>query len=553
MTPGPPRGAAGRAAAAGAAAGPLRALAELRLRLLWRRLRGRGGIPELVARIAVVGVALPTGLVFAVLVGAGTYQATLTGTGLRAALPVAAVFFGVWQAWTAIALSLSEQEQLDLRRFLVYPLPPRRVFAYGLVASLVGDPFALFWCLVLAGGFAGAALARPGPWLVPLALVNVAFVAATIAGVALLQALLARLLRGRRVRALVVAGLYLATGALLAWSSGAGPRGLFRSLRALAPVRWLAFPPALATESVRALHAGRMGPAAGWLGTLLLATAAAGWCAYRLALAEALSGAEGASARGSAAGGGWRLPGRLGPLLEKEAKYLLRHPLTSVLMLVVPALAALVGWKLGPRLPADAGEVVRGLPLLAFALYAHLATQVYWLNAFGWDRGGARVWFMAPVALEDVLLAKNLAAYGASAVLLVASGAALLAVGGPVPAWALAAAAALHAGIAPFFLAAGNVVSVLAPRAASHGVQRGGRVSPVAGLAGMAIVSAGSSVFAVPALFAVRLDAPWLLAAAWLALGAVGAALYRALLPRTARLLAGRRDALVDAVAGDEA
>lgn len=552
MSPAPAPGSAGRTAAPRAAAGPLGALAELRLRLLWRRLRGRGGIPELVARIAVLGVSLPSGLLFAVLVGVGTYQATLAGPGLRASLPVAAVFFGVWQAWTAVALSLSEQDQLDLRRFLVYPLSPRRVFGYGLVASLVGDPFAIFWCLLLAGGFAGAALARPGPWLAILALVNVAFAAATIALVALLQALLARLLRGHRARALTVTGLYLATGALLAWSGGAGRHGLFRGLRALAPVRWLAFPPALATESARALHGGRTLPALGWLGALILASAAAAWCAYRLSLADALSGAEGASARGAAAGGGWRFPGRLGPLLEKEAKYLLRHPLTSVLMLVVPALAALVGWKLGPRLPADAGEVVRGLPLLAFALYAHLATQVYWLNAFGWDRGGARVWFMAPVALEDVLRAKNLAAYGVSAGLLVASGAALLAVGGAVPAWALAAAVALHAGIAPFFLAAGNVVSVLAPRAASHGVQRSGRVSPVAGLAGMAIVSAGASVFAVPVLFAIRRDAPWLLAAAWLALGVAGAALYRALLPRTARLLAGRREALLEAVTGDE-
>lgn len=550
MSPAPAPGGGARVAAT--VAGPLRALTELRVRLLWRRLRGRGGIAELVARIAVLGVALPSGLLFAVLVAFGTYQATLAGPGPRAALPLAGLFFGVWQAWTAVALSLSEQEQLDLRRFLVYPLPPSRVFGYGLVASLIGDPFATFWCLLLAGGFTGAALARPGPWLALLALVFLAFSAATVALVALLQALLARLLRARRGRALAAAGLYLAVGSLLAWSSAAGGQGFFRGLRALAPARWLVFPPALATEAARALHAGRTWPALGWLGALVLGGGAAAWCAYRLSLAEALSGGEGASARGAAAGPGWRVPGRLGPLLEKEAKYLLRHPLTSVLMLVVPALAALVGWKLGPRLPEDAGDVVRGLPLLGFALYAHLATQVYWLNAFGWDRGGARIWFMAPVALEDVLRAKNLAAYGVSAALMVASGAALLAVGGAVPAWALAAAVALHAGIAPFFLAAGNLVSVLAPRAAAPGLARGGRVPPVAGMAGMAIVSAGSSVFAVPALLAVHLDAPWLLAAAWLALGVAGVALHRALLPRTARLLHRRREAVLDAVAGDE-
>lgn len=551
MSPGPAAAGAARTASP-PAVGPLRTLAELRLRLLWRRLRGRGGIPELVARIAVIAVAVPSGLLLAVLVGVGTYQAARGGLGPRAALPVAAVFFGVWQAWTALSLSLSEHDQLDLRRFLVYPLAPSRVYGYGLCASVLGDPFAIFWCLLLAGGFAGAALARPGAWVVLLALVNVAFVVATVATVALLQALLARLLRGRRVRALVVAAVYLGAAALVAWSSADAGPGLFRTLRSLGAVRWIAFPAALAAESVRALYAGRTAPALAWLAGLMVAAAAAVWCAYRLSLADALSGQEGAPSRGAVAGRGWRLPGRLGPLLEKEAKYLLRHPLTSVLALVLPALAGLVGWNLAPRLPADGGEVVRGLPLLALALYAHLATQVFWLNAFGWDRGGARLWFLAPVALEDVVRAKNVAIYALSAALLVVSGAALVAVGGAVPAQAVVAAAALHLGIAPFFLAAGTVVSILAPRAASHTVARGGRVSPVSGLAGMAIVSAGASVFAIPALIAIRQDEPWLLGPAWLALGAVGAMVYRALLPRIARLLAGRREALLDAVAGDE-
>ena len=44
---------------------PLLAFAELRARLLVRRLRGRGGIPELVARIALFAVAIPAGLGFA--------------------------------------------------------------------------------------------------------------------------------------------------------------------------------------------------------------------------------------------------------------------------------------------------------------------------------------------------------------------------------------------------------------------------------------------------------------------------------------------------------
>jgi ABC-2 type transport system permease protein len=530
----------------------LRALAELRLRLLLRRLRGRGGIPELVARLVMFVVAIPAGLAFAVLAGLGSWQAVRAGEGLRAVVPAMALFFGVWQTWTAVALSLSDRDALDLSRFLVYPLPPSRVFGYGLVTSVLADPFALFWCLLLAGAYAGAAIARPGAWLVLLAAVYVGFVVATAALVALLQELLARLMRGGRARELAIAAVYVGTAFLVAWGGSGGTRSALAGLHALGAIRWIAFPPALAAEAARNLYGGRALAALPWLGALGLAAALAAWAAYRLALADARSGGEGSRATGASATEGWRVPGRLGPLVEKEAKYLLRHPLSSILALVVPALAGFVAWKAAPRIPVEAGEVVRALPLLGFALYAHLATQVFWLNAFGWDRGGARLYFLAPVDPADAIRAKNTATYALSLALFVACAAALAAVGGAPPAWALAGALALHAGIAPWFLAAGNVVSILNPRAASHGLQRGGRLSPLSVLAGMAIVSSGSGLFAAPVLLAIRRDQPWLLVSSWLALGAIGAALYRAVLPRLGRLLTARREPLLDAVAGDE-
>jgi len=136
--------------------GPLAAFAELRFRLAWRRLRGRGGVPDLVARIASFLVLVPAGLALAVLVGLGAYRAARAGHGLVATVQLNALFFGVWQAWTAVAISMQEQEALDLRRFLVYPLRTGRLYAYGLAASVVGDPFALFWCLLLGGGAVSA-------------------------------------------------------------------------------------------------------------------------------------------------------------------------------------------------------------------------------------------------------------------------------------------------------------------------------------------------------------------------------------------------------------
>jgi ABC-2 type transport system permease protein len=531
--------------------GPLLAFAELRARLFWRRIRGRGGVVDLVSRIVLFALAIPSGLAFAGLAAAGAWQAVRAGQGVRARIAVAALLFGVWQTWTAVSLSVSERDAVDLRRFLGYPIRPGRVFAYGLAASVIADPFAVFWMLILGGAFAGAAAARPGAWVLLLAVAYLLFVAGTASLVALVQELLARLLRGRRLREAAIAALYV-TAAFLVFFMASGPRGAMRALRALAVVRWLAFPAALAERGVTALYARDVAVALGWLAALLAATLAAAWAGYRLALAGALSGVGEGPRTAAAGGAGWRIRGRLAPLLEKEGKYVLRHPVAVVLALVVPAFAALVAWKLSPLIPEEAGEVVRALPLFGFAAYAHLATQPFWFNAFGWERGGGRTWFLAPVDPGDVLVAKNAAAYLLSLTLFVASGAAGVAVGGPPPGWAVVGALCLHAGMAPFFLAAGNVISIVNPRPAPYSVQRGGHLSPVSVLAGMAVFSAGAGLFAVPVLLAIRLDRAWVLPVGFAGLGLLGALVYRATLPRAARLLAARKEPLLAAICGDD-
>jgi ABC-2 type transport system permease protein len=95
-------------------------------------------------------------------------------------------------------------------------------------------------------------------------------------------------------------------------------------------------------------------------------------------------------------------------------------------------------------------------------------------------------------------------------------------------------------------------VSILNPRPAPQTIQRGGHLSPISSLAGMAIVSAGAALFGIPVLVAIRLDEPWLLPGTWGVLGVVGLVLYLATLPRTARLLGERREALLAAVCGDD-
>ena len=532
----------------------LRALAELRLRLTLRRLRGGGGVVELVARTTMLVMAVPVGLAFAVFAGVGTYQTVRTGSEIVAARAAVLLFVGIWQTWTVVAVTLSDRESFDLRRLLVYPVPPWQAYGYELLASVLGDPFALFWSLLLAGAFTGAALARPGAWPVALlALTYLFFAAATATLVSLLQELLARALRGRRVREIGVSAIYVALIVLLVWGGSGGLRVVFQGIRSLFALRWIAYPAALAAEAAIRLYRGRALEALPWVAGLGVAAFATAWVAYRLALADAMGGAEGGQARGAGRGRGWRLPGRTGPLLEKELKYLLRHPLAAVLALVVPAIAAAVGWRAVPLIPVEAGEVVRALPLFAFALYAQVVTQAFWLNAFGWDRGGARLWFLAPVRLADVLRAKNSAVRLLALAVFAGSAAALFATAGVPPPWVLVAALALHLGVGAWYVAAGNVVSILNPRPAAHSFQRGGSLSPVSALVGMAIVSAGTALFVPPVFLALHLDQPWVLAGGWLLLGAAGWAVRRAAFPATVQLLERRREAVLSAIAGEAA
>jgi ABC-2 type transport system permease protein len=155
--------------------------------------------------------------------------------------------------------------------------------------------------------------------------------------------------------------------------------------------------------------------------------------------------------------------------------------------------------------------------------------------------------------MADVLRAKNAAVRVLALAVFAGSAAALFATAGTPPAWALVAAVALHLGVGAWYVAAGNVVSILNPRPASHSLQRGGSLSSVAALAGMGIVSAGTALFVPPVLLALRQDQPWILAAGWVAVGLLGGAVRRAVFPATARLLERRREEVLAAVAGDTA
>jgi ABC-2 type transport system permease protein len=190
---------------------------------------------------------------------------------------------------------------------------------------------------------------------------------------------------------------------------------------------------------------------------------------------------------------------------------------------------------------------------MGVALYVHLATQGFWLNGFGWERGGARLYFLSPLRLEAVLVAKNLSVAALALGIEACSVALMVLAGGWPPAWALAGSLALHLGTAPWFFAVGNLVSILNPRVAPLSLQRSGSLPALSALAGMVTFSGITALFALPVLLALKLDQGWLLAPAWVLLGAAGGLLWWRTLPAAARLLMSRREQLLAAVTGDEA
>ncbi len=528
----------------------LRAIAELRFRLAVRRLRSRQGMADAIAQGLLYAIALPLGVAFAILVGTGSYRAARVGHGMQTTVAVTAILYGIWQTWTAVSLTVNERDTLDLRRLLPYPVHPGRVYALGLVASIIADPFAFFWLLLLAGMVGGAAVARPGSWIALLAVTAVAFAAATVALVALLQEALARLARRRHWRELAALGAIVAWLGVVAMTS-AGPSALRTTWRVLRVLRWLPFPAAFATEATRSLFAADALAAVPWIACLAAATVVSGALAYRIGLATARSGGEGIAVnRASGRPPGWTEA--VGPLLEKELLYLARHPAARIYFVVLPAIAALLGWKLPAGRAGELSELVRVLPLFAIAAYVHLALQMFWVNGLGWERGGARALFLAPIDPGRILAAKNGALATYTLALFAIAGGAYVATSGPPPAWAAAGAVLLAIGLAPFLYGAGNVVSIVMPRAAPLGLQRAGSISAVAAIAGMGITSATLALFAFPVLLATTLDRLWIVPAGWAILGAVGVVTWRATLPAAGRLLAHRKEAVLAAVSGDD-
>lgn len=380
------------------------------------------------------------------------------------ALPGGLLFVLVyWQVAPVLAASLGAA--VDLRRLRVYPIPSGALFGIEVTLRLSTSVEML---LLLAGAAAGLAWnPAPGGAAAPAAFaIYAAFNLLVAAGV---RNQIERWLARTRIREAMVLLLILtaALPQLLVVTGVPGPLRARLAVPASGVWPWAA--------------AARLGLGQGgvWDWLLLAGWTAGAWRFGRRQFERSLRAEappEGAARAGrrealSLASHLWRLPGALlpdplGVLVEKELRTLARSPrfrlvfimgFTFGVIIFLPVI--LRGGQWGAASQVGAGYLVM---VGAYALLL-LGDVAFW-NIFGFDRAAAQTYFLAPVPLARVLIAKNLA----TAVFVVLEMAAITVVWAvarlPLTASKVAEAFLVTLVLAVYFMAAGNLASAYYPR-----------------------------------------------------------------------------------------
>lgn len=268
---------------------------------------------------------------------------------------------------------------------------------------------------------------------------------------------------------------------------------------------------------------------------------------------ESLSEAVAASAlpRNSGLRLGWRLPGFSAPVaavFEKEIRYLLRSgPMLlnffmPFFMLMVFRFSAMNSFR-----HSGTGFLSRtpGLAFPVAAAYMLLMLTNIAFNNFGADAGGIQFFYASPASFRRIVLAKNLACaciVGVETVLAWVAVAFLY--GRPaVDITILTLAGLLFA--SPLDFAAGNLLSIYAPRRFDYSKFGRQRASQITVLISMALQLVIASVAVSAVLMARYLGSMWIAALALTLLAAVSFTVYLMVLNSMDTLALKRRETLV--------
>jgi ABC-2 type transport system permease protein len=418
--------------------------------------------------------------VFVAFMAQDLFSSAEAGELVRRALPIGLMFvFLYWQLTPIMSASLGAS--LDLKKLLIYPVPPGKLFVIEVLLRLTTGAEML---LVLAGGAVGllrnamyGGLTAAPRIILPILL----FVLFNLLLSTGLRNLLERLLTHKRVREILM---------LLLVSIAALPQLLFATHRRTHGLREFftetpgGFWPWTATSNL-ALGSSVLLPMLILTAWVLSAFVFGTWQFERSLHYDAqatLSPTAGSSRAPSRMEVFYRLPTLILPdplaaIVEKELRALSRTPRFRMVFIMGFSFGLLV-W-LPITLGGSGHSLMADHYLTIVSVYAlTLLGQVSYLNTFGFDRSAAQVYFSVPVSIGQSLVGKNIAAalfiFAEMLAVMVAS----LALRIHLPPEAIAEAFSVTAIVGIYLLSIGNLSSVHFPRAMNpERVSQGGAAS----------------------------------------------------------------------------
>jgi len=242
------------------------------------------------------------------------------------------------------------------------------------------------------------------------------------------------------------------------------------------------------------------------------------------------------------------LPAEIRAVAAKDFHYLLRSVVGRFVLFITPLVAVVMVFMLGRAIDGPVFGI-RPEPLLLFGmlLYAVLFSNNFLYNAFAWEGDGVKSYFLSPVSLQRVLIGKNVAVWLFNSVLFVLVLVPWSIVMGPPDPLTLLSGLFLYAAALLVFTSFGNIISVRFPVPRDMSTTRN-QPAPIAILLSLLILVGTGLLLgpfvSIPVLLGLSALQPLLLAA----LAAAMVVVYRLTLTYAARLLAERRDHLIDSL-----
>lgn len=535
----------------------LSAIARLRWQILKNSLRTMRGRLEIISWVFIGLWFAALGLGGAVGIAVGTWW-ILTHDYIDW-LPV--LFWPIFAFWIFFPLvATAFTEVFDSANLLRYPLRYSSFFLVNLIYGSL-DGGTIVGVLWLLGAAIGASMAEPAaaPWSL---LAVIVFGATNIFLVRTLFSWLDRWLAQRKTREIMGVVFLL----LIIAFEFVGPlarriRGHHYHLPAYVAQGIVAqrfLPPGLAAATIGGAIRSQWQNAAGSL--LLLACYAGAFCfLFHLRLRGQYAGESFSETASRPKAGvenletqvGWSLPGLSGQItaiMEKEARYLSRSG-PMLFALIMPAVVLLL-FHMGGR--PGRSSALSANPDLAFpvgAAYALLLLTNLIYNSFGADGTGIQFFYLAPVRMRSVVIAKNLTH---SAVIFLEVCLVWLATylmyGEPT----LAVVVATLLGVlfaAPLDFCAGNLLSLYAPKKYDYGAFGRQRAPGVAVLASFGVQALTIGVAVVAILVARHYGSLWIAALIFAVLAALSLTLYQGVLGRIDGIAALKRESLISIIA----